>query len=313
MGGCVSANYKGEHNNAPDLRRYVDLKIGQTFQHSGYCEYRQYGEKVNCGNNGEFEYGGNSNVGCKCRSACDNSLCRRKLCKRVKYSGTAAKCCQNAGSSYYMEGSRVRTCDPKYRLANWEKGTCDIHLDKYCKQGDNLFTKNACKLWVAKFRPTGNLERSLPNGLVDDVINTVCSRDENKNRDECACIVAANNLRKLSPSSNDIPVHCIYNSCANNTKALRVANQLTPCNVVNCEMTIGDIKLLSEQSGINANFVQNCTATNGSTNTEKNTGDTGGETDEITDNSNIIIFSLIGLFTLILFIVLIILIYKYRK
>lgn len=256
MGNCVKANYTGD-NFSPNMKQYVDLKIGQNFTHPGYCEYCTT-SSVNCGNNGEFIPNGNSGGKCKCRALCTDGCCR-KNCKRVTYSGSASECCQRGGPSYYVDNQGiVRTCDPTYRSNNWENKPCDQIMKNYCKQGDNLFG-SACRQWVTTYQPTGNLSNAVGNGAVDDVILDVCNRPENASRSECGCIVAANVVRTKLPDASDVPVQCLVNSCANNPGAYRTTDQMQPCDVVNCQISLDDVKVITgDNSVFNMNFAQNC-------------------------------------------------------
>lgn len=256
MGGCVSAGYTGD-NFSPDMTQYVNLHIGQNFTHPGYCDYCTE-SSVNCGNNGEFVSNGNSGEHCKCRALCTDGCCR-KQCRRINYSGTIDRCCQLGGPSYYVDPSGiVRTCDPTYHANNWGKKPCDQVMKNYCRQGDNLFG-SACRQWVTTYQPTGELSNAVGNGAVDNVILDVCNREENQNRTECGCVVAANIVRQKLPDANDIPVQCMVNSCANNPGAYRTSNQLQSCDVVNCQISLNDVNVITGNNSIfNMNFAQQC-------------------------------------------------------
>lgn len=252
--GCVDANFTGD-NPAPDLTQQTGLTIGQSFEHPCYCNYQGQGGQ-NCGNNGEFQNGGDSATGCKCRSLCTNdpSGCRRKLCKRLSYSGTQANCCNKGGVDYYMDGSTVRTCDPVYRKNNWSNLKCNTSLKDFCSQGNNLFT-DTCRAWVTTFSTQGKTG----NGDVDTAILAVCNRPENATREECACVVAANEVKQKLPSATGLAVQCIYNKCVNNPSAFRTATMLGPCNVVNCEMNINDMNIVAhDPANFSVSLVQSC-------------------------------------------------------
>lgn len=256
MGGCAGATDTGK-NDAPDMTKYVNLKTGERFTHPNYCEYCTE-SKVNCGNNGEFTRDGNGSGKCKCRGLCNDGCCR-KACKRTSYSGTAEECCKLGGPAYYKDSKGiVRTCDPVYRSGEWGKKTCDETMVKYCKEGTNLFG-TTCRQWVTTFQPIGQYDRATVNGSVDDVILEVCNRPENKDKDECGCVVAANTVRLKLPSANDLPVQCMMNQCANNPRAFRTSTQLAPCNIVNCEMNINDMKIVAgDTDTFSPGFSQMC-------------------------------------------------------
>jgi hypothetical protein len=264
---CVGATYTGD-NSAPDMTQYANLKTGETFTHPGFCEYCGPGySSVNCGNNGEFTPSGDGSGKCACRALCTNSCCR-KNCQRISYAtalDATAQCCQAGGPSYYKDsGGIVRTCDPSVRAANWAQGTCNPTMKVYCAQGTNLFTP-VCRQWVTTFNAPG----ATPSGDVDGVLISVCNKPENANRVECGCVTAANAARAAGLSStSSVPVQCLVKQCANQPAAYRTSTQMTPCNVTNCQMTVQDLQLVSNnKSGIfNTGFAQNC-GTGGSTST----------------------------------------------
>uniref|UniRef100_A0A6C0LTV8 Uncharacterized protein n=1 Tax=viral metagenome TaxID=1070528 RepID=A0A6C0LTV8_9ZZZZ len=261
MGNCASADDTGD-NYAPNLAEKVNLKIGESFTHPGFCEYRVGDndtlKKVNCGNNGEFVPNGyDDSQACKCRALC-NDGCRRRKCKRDNYSGTAEKCCTLGGNSYYAENNTVKTCDPTYRINNWGNNTCDQYMEKFCKQGNNLFT-TPCRQWITTFQPTENNKDARVNGRIDSVLLDVCSRSENASKSECACIVAANEQKEKYPNLNGIPVQCMLNKCINDPAAYRTSSQFTPCNVVNCSIIIDNLDLINNNSGLfDLHIIQNC-------------------------------------------------------
>ena len=182
-----------------------------------------------------------------------------------------------------MDGKIVRTCDPVVRADKWSNKTCDQSMSTYCKQGDNLFTP-ACRQWVTTFYPAEGTKGVVANGAVDDVILAVCNRPENAGRNECACIVAANEVRLKLPNSNNIPVQCMMNKCANNPAAYRTSSQMTPCNITNCQIDTSDLKIIAgDPNTFNVGFSQNCgtgsapsTTTNTGTPSTTSTTSTGG-------------------------------------
>jgi hypothetical protein len=253
--GCVGPNDTGD-NSAPNLANYVDVKIGETFEHPGYCNYTTE-SSVNCGTNGEFQRAGNSDSGCTCRSLCTDG-CRRKLCKRVSYSGNADECCRRGGPTYYMDGNIVRTCDPEYRRGSWLNHKCDAALSTYCKSGGNLFN-DTCRAWVTTFQPVGQIDKSIGNGSVDGVILDVCNRPEYANNEECGCVVGANEIRTKLPTANNLPVQCMYNKCANAPRAYRTTPMLAPCNITNCSMDITDQQIVAnDPTNFTVGFTQLC-------------------------------------------------------
>lgn len=250
MGGCAGAFDTGD-NSAPDMRKYVDVKIDETFEHPGHCEYCQQGG-TNCGSNGEFIYGGNSGTPCKCRALCHDGCCK-KLCKRISYSGDISRCCTSGGPDFYIDGTGVRTCPPNTRAKNFGTSTtCNIPMKIFCSQSNNLF-KPACLQWAKAVARS-----SAPNDA-DEVIKTVCMRAENYDKPECACVKAAYELQQKGIDGKQVPAHCIENSCVNEVNALRTSSQLIPCNVVNCQMKIEDIKFILQNKGqFDVKFVQEC-------------------------------------------------------
>lgn len=308
MGGCAPAGDTGK-NTAPDMTQYVNLKIGESFTHPTYCQWCTESE-VNCGDNKEFVRDGNGTGTCKCQGLCNDGCCRKK-CTRTNYSGTVDLCCQNGGADYYKDSKGVvRTCDPTYRATNWKNQTCDKSMNAYCKQGNNLFT-TACRQWVTTYQPTGSLSTATGNGSVDDVLIDVCNRPENADRKECGCITAANLIRDEFPDSNNIPAQCLVNSCANTPEAYRTSDQLQPCNVVNCEISVNDLEVIQgDDSTFNLDFAQECSntsppATPGTTPTPATPGTTpspspnsNGNNDN--DNTNTYIYIILGILALVL-------------
>jgi len=274
--GCAPVGYQGENNNAPELAQYANLPIGGTFMHEGYCDkVGRYGEDglsafgpLNCGTNGEFAYGGDSNIGCNCYALCGNS-CRRKLCKRTKYSGDPYQCCSRGGPDYYTDNGVIKTCDPIYRHASLAGKKCDLSMQTYCSEGDNLFNQT-CRNWITATTDG----QKVGNGSVDAVLFSVCNKMEYEDRPECGCIVAAKKLKRDFPTSNDIPVQCMYNDCANNPQAYKASSQMGDCNIVHCEMNIEDLEIIAgNPSEFNADFVQACSNTQ--ENPKPSTPDTG--------------------------------------
>lgn len=270
---CVAIDYTGD-NTPPDMAPYAmsHPNIGDRFTHPGFCEYCDGPglSVVNCGTNDEFVPDGNGAGNCTCRFNCYPACCR-KACKRNKYTGTTDKCCQAGGPAYYMDGKIVRTCDPAVRADKWSNKTCDQSMSTYCKQGDNLFTP-ACRQWVTTFYPAEGTKGVVANGAIDDVILAVCNRPENAGRNECACIVAANEVRLKLPNSNNIPVQCMMNKCANNPAAYRTSSQMTPCNITNCQIDTSDLKIIAgDPNTFNVGFSQNC-GTGSAPSTTTNTG-----------------------------------------
>lgn len=258
MGGdCSKADDTGV-NDAPDMVQHINLTIGQRFTHPNYCNYGTAAEngKTNCGDNGEFQPGGWADEMCKCRGFCHNA-CHRQMCTRIKYSGEPYKCCTLGGKPYY-EDDKFHTCNPDYRVGSWKNRLCDEHMKSFCmEENDNLF-QPACKTWVKTFQNTGNTPEA-GNGLVDQVITTVCERPENADRDECKCITGANDLKEMLPNSKNLPVQCFMNKCSNNPSAYRTVNQMQPCNAINCSIDIRDLNITTQYPELfNMNFVQCC-------------------------------------------------------
>lgn len=250
MSGCVGAFDTGD-NSAPDLTKYVDIPIDGMFEHPGHCEYCTSGG-TNCGPNGEFVYGGNSGTPCKCRALCHDGCCR-KNCKRISYSGDISTCCTLGGPDYYMSGGLVKTCPPNTRSKSLGTSTtCNLPMKIYCGQGDNLF-KPQCLQWAKAVTRSNN-----PNDA-DEIIKTTCMKASNYDKPECACVKAAYELQQKGIDGKQVPAHCIENSCVNEVNALRTSNQLLPCNVINCQMRIEDIKFVLQNKGkFDVKFVQEC-------------------------------------------------------
>lgn len=255
---CVGATYTGD-NSAPDMTQYVNLTVGQSFTNANFCEYCGPGyTSVNCGNNGEFTASGDGSGKCACRGLCTNSCCR-KACQRISYATSpdaTTQCCQAGGPTYYTDsGGIVRTCDPAVRAANWSTNTCNPTMIKYCSQGTNLFTP-VCRQWVTTFNTPG----ATPSGDVDGVVISVCNQPANMNRPECGCVTAAATARAAGLSStSSVPVQCLVKQCANEPAAYRTSTQLTPCNITNCQMTVQDLSLVSNNPSVfNTGFAQNC-------------------------------------------------------
>lgn len=263
---CVAADYTGD-NSPPDMAPYATSRpnIGDRFTHPGLCEYCGAGYiTANCGTNGEFIPDGDGDGKCTCRAFCNENCCR-KACKRIKYTGSTDKCCQLGGPDYYMEGNIVRTCDPAVRAGKWSAGVCDKNMLTYCKEGNNMFTES-CRKWITTFQPAGDTVGYRANGDVDSVLLDVCNRPENAARDECACIVAANEVRVKLPNSSSVPVQCMMNKCANNPRAYRTASQSTPCNVTNCQIDTRDLQIIAgDPQSFNVGFTQNCGKTDPTT------------------------------------------------
>ncbi len=235
--GCVSALETGT-NNPMDDKQFANLTLGETYVHDGYCEYAGSGN-ANCGSS-EFIPAGDAGIGCRCRGLC-NDGCQRKLCKRVAFNGDATECCYSGRTSL---GTGM-TCDPKYR--NYDTDACNIPMMTYCANGTNLFDNSNCRVWANKQN-------------ADAVILEVCRRPENKDRSECSCVMAVDEFRSKYKSGTKVPASCIDNRCTNNNDALKTTDMRAPCNLVNCEMNIEDVKAIisAPNSTYNASFVQNC-------------------------------------------------------
>jgi hypothetical protein len=173
---------------------------------------------VNCGTQ-EWIDGGFSQYECDCGTLCYLG-CKKKLCKRIAYNGDATQCCikQTLGLG---EGL---TCDPKYRNG-YKTDDCNVYMTNYCKIGNNLFTPQ-CLRWFNQHRLTGT-----------PILQEVCTKTENINRVECACITESNkinNLLKTAGSNANIPVECVDTYCLN-PKALKTYDMFNnKCVNISC-------------------------------------------------------------------------------
>lgn len=241
MGGCASATDTGNNDNPdPTGAIYADVAVGSTFEHPGYCEYCTESGAVNCGSK-EFVPAGNGEGRCKCRALCNDGCCK-KLCKRISYLGDPTACCTSSAKT--LGGGK--TCDPKYR--SYTTNDCDTAMDTFCAQGDNLFTNPNCVSWFNQRLPAASA-----------TLERVCTKPENINKSQCGCILARQEMLTKFASGSKIAVECIDNRCTNGGWKTHQMSQ-NPCNVVNCEMNITDLKLIANApvGTYNASFVQQC-------------------------------------------------------
>ncbi len=238
MGNCVQGT--GDNRDPdPTGTLYADVPVDDTFEHPAYCDYITEG-RANCGSD-EFVPAGNSETGCACRGLC-NDGCRKKLCKRVAYKGDPVKCCITSKKTL----GKGKTCNPKYR--SYETNDCDAAMDKYCAMGSNLFNNPNCTSWFNQRTEaaTATLEK-------------VCDESENIAKPQCGCILARKEMLQKFASGSKVAVECIDNRCTNSGwKTYQM--QQNPCNVVNCEMNITDLKLVANApvGHYSASFVQEC-------------------------------------------------------
>jgi hypothetical protein len=238
MGGCESGTGTNE-NPDPAGTIYADVAVNSTFEHPNYCEYCTEG-RANCGSN-EFVSAGNGEGRCKCRGLCNDGCCK-KLCKRISYLGDPTQCCIKSAKSF---GSG-KTCDPKYR--SYATNDCDTAMNTFCSTGDNLFTNPNCVSWFNQ-RPQA----------ATATLETACSAPANVTKPQCGCILARKEMLTKYTSGTKISVECIDNRCTNGGwKTFQMSQN--PCNVVNCEMNISDLKLIANApvGTYNASFVQQC-------------------------------------------------------
>lgn len=238
MGNCVQGT--GD-NSDPDPKGivYTDVPIDGTFEHPTYCDYCTEG-RANC-SSPEFMPAGNGAGRCACRGLCNDGCCR-KLCKRVSYLGDPTECCAKSAKSL----GHGKTCDPKYR--SYKTNDCDTAMDQFCSQGDNLFSNPNCTSWFNQ-----RLEAA------SATLETVCNKPENITKPQCGCILARKEMLTKYASGTKIAVECIDNRCTNGGwKTYQMSKN--PCNVVNCEMNISDLKLIANApvGTYNASFVQQC-------------------------------------------------------
>jgi hypothetical protein len=163
---------------------------------------------------------------------------------------SAYACCVGGG---YKNIDNIN-CDSQYWYENWSKGACDTKLSDYCSQDNNIFDKPVCTRWISAFKEKGN-------ELIDQIITSKCMEPINKNRPECACIVAAYDVSRQINAPTGLRVDCVYNQCINNPLAYRTSNMLSvPCpEVVDCSINISDAKfVIDNKSKFSQNFVQQC-------------------------------------------------------
>lgn len=238
MGNCVQGT--GDNSDPdPTGTLYTDVKIGETFPHPGYCDYTISGTP-NCGGK-EFVPGGNGDIPCACKGLC-NTGCINKLCKRVSYLGDPAKCCITSAKTL----GKDQTCDPKYR--SYTNNNCDVAMDQFCRIKDNLFVNPNCVSW---FNQRGEAATA--------TLEAVCTDPENLNKPQCGCILARKDILSKFASGSKVAVECIDNRCTNGGWKTFQMKQ-NPCNVVNCEMNISDLKLIANAPVGNYSpaFVQQC-------------------------------------------------------
>lgn len=239
MGNCV--NGTGD-NSDPDPKGdlYLDVPIGGTFEHPGYCDYNIAG-KANC-SSAEFVHAGNSGTKCICNGACEESLCSKKNCRRVSYIGDPTQCCIKSAKTL----GHGQTCDPKYR--SYANNNCDVAMDQFCRTGDNLFTNPNCVSW---FNQRGEAATA--------TLEAVCTDPANLDKPQCGCISARKDILSKFPSGSKVAVECIDNRCTNGGWKTFQMKQ-NPCNIVNCEMNISDLKLIANAPVGNYSpaFVQQC-------------------------------------------------------
>ena len=240
MGGCASATDTGTNDNVdPKGTIYADLPVGSTYEHPNFCEYCTEG-KANCGS-AEFMPAGNGETKCKCRGLCNDGCCR-KLCKRISFLGDPTLWCTQQAKTLGLG----KTCDPKYR--SYTTNACDTAMNTFCAQKDNLFANPNCVSWFNQ-RPEA----------ASATLETACANPANINKPQCGCILARADMLTKYTSGSKISVECIDNRCTNGGWKTYQMKQ-NPCNVVNCEMNITDLKLIANApvGTYNASFVQQC-------------------------------------------------------
>lgn len=169
----------------------------------------------------------------------------------------AYNCCSRGGPDSYVKnnGDRVN-CPDEYRFKNWKNKTCDQELSSFCGEKTNLFGKT-CREWISTFQPING--EGVANGSIDAAILSVCRKEENSHRPECACIVGADELRKQLPSASAIPVQCMLNDCSNNPIAFKTSSQLAPCAGTYCSISLKDIEvILGDKSKYTQKIIQSC-------------------------------------------------------
>ena len=233
---------QGTGSNAdpdPTGTKFADVPVDGTFIQPNYCDYTT-GGTPNCGT-AEFVPAGNSDESCTCRGLC-NAGCRRKLCRRVSYQGDPVKCCITSAPTL----GHGQTCDPKYR--SYSTDNCDGAMNTFCSTGDNLFTNANCVSWF---------DQRLPAATA--TLETVCANPANESRRECGCIKARKDTLAKFQSGDKVAVECVNNNCTNGGWKTYQMSQ-NPCNVVNCDMNVHDITLVTNAPGgtYNASFVQQC-------------------------------------------------------
>lgn len=169
---------------------------------------------------------------------------------------------QNITYENWCDNVANQTPCPENTLAeNWtENEACNPSMIYYCQLGTNLFDENVCNQWVVDFQPSGIPPYTKTSGDVDVVLKNVCNRPENKDRTECACILATQNIAKQFPTTQTIPAQCLLNVCnGNNPGVFKLHNQFEPCNYVYCNLDLDNVNIVANNPKVfNSQIIQNC-------------------------------------------------------
>ena len=268
-------------NKTPDLRKYVNLGIGYEFEKGDFCSLEGSAQGINCGNNGEFDYGGDSSKKCICAGSCAAGQCVYKTCKRFRYAGDPSICCNldEGEDSYYDDGNgNIKTCDPKYRFNNRDSGSCNSYntvpinvsssqtlidttpeYDKtnieYCKINENFFNDDGwCDDWISR-----SMRESVEDKYdADSVITEVCSRPENIYKLKCGCVLAEKEKSNFTLFEK-MPVQCMSSRCAR-PGTIKLSTQMTPCDKTkygNCRIGYDDMNAITNNQ-ISDNLRNSC-------------------------------------------------------
>jgi len=76
-----------------------------------------------------------------------------------------------------------------------------------------------------------------------------CSKPQNWDKEECACLLPANQYDGIDTIG---PVHCVYKPCARNPKAYKTQAQIdNSCTIQDIDCSIGDIYLDADNGKVN--------------------------------------------------------------
>lgn len=254
-GASYIGNPTGPAKSEEVMKAMVDTPVNTEVQHPRFCNDLANTplpgtpqlDICSTQDTGEFSYVGSGEAGCNCKYM--HGSCFRFKCKRVKYAGDPAKCCrlQAGKDKYYLENGKYYSCEPAYRRTTpYKNGQCDTFMRSYCKTGNNLFNDPSCLDWIKDYS-----SKNTGSAATDDVLTTVCSLPANYTNPVCGCVVAGNEIKQYN-----LPAQCADTRCLS-TQAIRLSNQNTPCNIVQCNMNISQ---LTSYKNLSPTFKQQCSS-----------------------------------------------------